>query len=234
MPGGGGAFPGGIGGLVGGAFLGLCGGLGGGGGTLSAMTILCWQPEGLFERIGDMMSFIKNYAGYLINEIHGIGASFSIAPKPSSSITNKLDITFPPNLLHNLVHASTVPPVAKRSSIIIIFWPSEIASTCISSLLVPYSKEYSMSIVLWGSFPGFLTGMNPMPNLDANSEPKMKPRDSGPRINSGSQLFSLIICTNLSVISLNNVPSERIGEISRNIMPSIGKLGIVLTVDFRS
>ena len=121
LPGGGGAFPGSIGGLAGGAFLGLFGGLGGGGGTLSAMTILCWQPEGLFERIGDMMSFIKNYAGYLINEIHGIGASFSIAPKPSSSITNKLEITSPPNLLHNLTHASTVPPVAKRSSIIIIF-----------------------------------------------------------------------------------------------------------------
>ena len=57
FPGGGGAFPGGIGGLAGGAFLGLCGGLGGGGGTLSAMTILYWQPEVLFERIGDMMSF---------------------------------------------------------------------------------------------------------------------------------------------------------------------------------
>ena len=57
LPGGGGAFPGGIGGLAGGAFLGLCGGLGGGGGTLSAMTILYWQPEVLFERIGDMMSF---------------------------------------------------------------------------------------------------------------------------------------------------------------------------------
>ena len=57
LPGGGGAFPGGIGGLTGGAFLGLCGGLGGGGGTLSAMTIPYWQPEVLFERIGDMMSF---------------------------------------------------------------------------------------------------------------------------------------------------------------------------------
>ena len=57
LPGGGGVFPGGIGGLAGGAFLGLCGGLGGGGGTLSAMTILYWQPEVLFERIGDMMSF---------------------------------------------------------------------------------------------------------------------------------------------------------------------------------
>ena len=57
LPGGGGAFAGGIGGLAGGAFLGLCGGLGGGGGTLSAMTILYWQPEVLFERIGDMMSF---------------------------------------------------------------------------------------------------------------------------------------------------------------------------------
>jgi hypothetical protein len=57
LPGGGGAFAGGIGVLAGGAFLGLCGGLGGGGGTLSAMTILYWQPEVLFERIGDMMSF---------------------------------------------------------------------------------------------------------------------------------------------------------------------------------
>ena len=121
LPGGGGVFPGGIGGLAGGAFLGLCGGLGGGGGTLSAMTILYWQPEVLFERIGDIMSYGRGYAGYLINEIHGIGASFSIAPKPSSSITNKLDITSPPNLLHNLKHASTVPPVAKRSSMIIIF-----------------------------------------------------------------------------------------------------------------
>ena len=147
LPGGGGAFPGGIGGLAGGDFLGLCGGLGGGGGTLSAMTISYWQPEVLFERIGDMMSFCKNHAGYLISEIHGIGASFSIAPKPSSSITNKLEITSPPNLLHNLTHASTVPQVAKRSSIIIIFWPAEIASSCISSLFVPYSKEYSISIV---------------------------------------------------------------------------------------
>ena len=57
LPGGGGAFPGGIGGFAGGAFLGLCGGLGGGGGTLSAMTILYWQPGGLFERIGAMVSF---------------------------------------------------------------------------------------------------------------------------------------------------------------------------------
>ena len=121
LPGGGGAFPGGIGGLAGGVFLGLCGGLGDGGGTLSAMTILYWQPEVLFERIGDMMSFYKNHAGYLISEIHGMGASFAKAPKPSSSITNKLEITSPPNLSHNLTHASTVPPVAKRSSIIIIF-----------------------------------------------------------------------------------------------------------------
>jgi hypothetical protein len=90
FPGGGGAFPGGIGGVAGGVFLGLRGGLGGGGGALSAMTILYWQPEVLFERIGDIMSYGKGYAGYLINEIHGIGASFSIAPKPSSSITNKL------------------------------------------------------------------------------------------------------------------------------------------------
>ena len=121
LPGGGGAFPGGIGGLAGGAFLGLCGGLGGGGGTLSAMTILCWQPEGLFERIGDMMSFYENHAGYLISEIQGIGASFSIAPKPSNSITKKLEITFPPNISHSFIQASTVPPVAKRSSTMIIF-----------------------------------------------------------------------------------------------------------------
>ncbi|MBV03775.1 MAG: hypothetical protein CML45_05215 [Rhodobacteraceae bacterium] len=57
LPGGGGALPGGMGGFAGGAFLGLCGGLGGGGGTLSAMTILYWQPGGLFERIGAMVSF---------------------------------------------------------------------------------------------------------------------------------------------------------------------------------
>jgi hypothetical protein len=30
--------------LAGGAFRGFCEGFGGGGGTLSAMTILCWQP----------------------------------------------------------------------------------------------------------------------------------------------------------------------------------------------
>ena len=119
--GGGGAFPGGIGGLAGGAFLGLCGGLGGGGGTLSAMAILYWQPEVLFERIGDMMSFYENHAGYLISEIQGIGASFSIAPKPSNSITKKLEITFPPNISHSFIQASTVPPVAKRSSTMIIF-----------------------------------------------------------------------------------------------------------------
>jgi hypothetical protein len=41
-----------LGALAGGAFLGLCGGFGGGGGTLSAMAILYWQPGGLFERIG--------------------------------------------------------------------------------------------------------------------------------------------------------------------------------------
>jgi len=35
------------------------------------------------------------------------------------------------------------------------------------------------------------------------------------------------------VIFFNNLPSERIGEISRNIMPDIGKLGIVLIVDLR-
>ena len=35
------------------------------------------------------------------------------------------------------------------------------------------------------------------------------------------------------MIFFNNLPSESIGEISRNIIPSIGKLGIVLIVDLR-
>jgi hypothetical protein len=42
-----------------------------------------------------------------------------------------------------------------------------------------------------------------------------------------------MISENLSVMFFNNFPSERIGEISRNIIPSIGKLGIVLIVDLR-
>ena len=45
-------------------------------------------------------------------------------------------------------------------------------------------------------------------------------------------MTALIICTNFSVISLNKTPSESIGEMSRNIMPSIGKSGIVLIVCF--
>ena len=178
-----------------------------------------------------MISFLQFYAGYLINEIQGIGCNFSLALNPSSSITNKLEMTSPPNCSHNLVQASTVPPVARRSSIIIIFWPFEIASSCISKILEPYSREYSMCILDDGSFPGFLTGINPIPNLAANNEPKINPRDSGPNIKSGLQLLSFIISENLSVISFNNLPSERIGDMSRNIIPSIGKSGIVLIVD---
>ena len=56
LAGGAGGLAGGIGGLAGGVFGGLLGGFGGGGGTLSAMTILYWQPEVLFERIGHLMS----------------------------------------------------------------------------------------------------------------------------------------------------------------------------------
>ena len=56
LDGGAGGLAGGAGGLAGGVFGGLLGGFGGGGGTLSAMTILYWQPEVLFERIGHLMS----------------------------------------------------------------------------------------------------------------------------------------------------------------------------------
>ena len=174
---------------------------------------------------------MKNHAGYLINEMHGIGASFSIAPRPSNSITKKLQITFPPNIAHNFVQASTVPPVAKRSSTMIIFCPLDIASVCISSLLVPYSKEYSISIFAEGSFPGFLTGINPIPKCAASNEPKIKPRDSGPRMRSGFQLFFSKIRENSSVISFKSFPSESMGEMSRNIIPSMGKFGMV-RIDF--
>jgi len=86
---------GGIGGFAGGDLGGLCGGFGGGGGALSAMTILYWQSGGLFQRIGGMISFLWFYAGYLINEMQGMGCNFSLAPKPSNSITNKFEITSP-------------------------------------------------------------------------------------------------------------------------------------------
>ena len=123
--GGGGAFAGGGfsggGGFLGGALGGLCGGFGGGGGTLSAMAIFYWQSGSLFQRIGGVISFLQNYAGYLIKDLQGIGCNFSLAFNPSSSITNKLEITSPPNFSHNLTQASTVPPVARRSSIMIIF-----------------------------------------------------------------------------------------------------------------
>ena len=121
--------------------------------------------------------------------IHGIGYNFSLAPNPSSSIKNKLPITSAPCCWHSLVHASTVPPVASRSSMMMIFVPLIIASSCISSVLEPYSNEYSILIVEEGNFPGFLTGMNPIPNFAANNGPKIKPRASGPTIASGFQLL---------------------------------------------
>mgnify|MGYP004100385957 CR=1 FL=1 len=158
-----------------------------------------------------------------------IGDIVSLPSKPISSITNKLPNTSAPVFSHNLAHAATVPPVASKSSTITTLSVSDSASSCISSVLEPYSRVYAMFIVDPGNFPGFRIGMNAIPSLVAIRGAKIKPLASGPIIAVGSQPFSLILLTNSSVNSERRRPSDRTGVMSRNMIPSIGKSGTVRT-----
>src|SRR5260370_39566799 len=58
----------------------------------------------------------------------------------------------------SLVVAAAVPPVASRSSQMITRWPGLTASSWISRVSVPYSREYETLAVLAGGLFGVLKG----------------------------------------------------------------------------
>ena len=78
----------------------------------------------------------------------------------------------------------TVPPVANKSSTIKILAPCSIASLCISIILLPYSKSYSVLTTSPGNLPSFLTGTNPLSNFNARGAPIKNPRASIPKTKS--------------------------------------------------
>src|SRR6266704_3403133 len=65
--------------------------------------------------------------------------SFSRPRRPRSSTTNKNEPTVPCCFSTSRRAAAAVPPVASRSSTITTFSPGRTASTCASSVPVPYS-----------------------------------------------------------------------------------------------
>ena len=86
--------------------------------------------------------------------------------------------------------ATTVPPVASKSSTIKTLSPSLTASLCIHKVFDPYSKSYFSVTTSRGSFPGFLIGTNPILSSYATGHPKIKPLDSGPTITVAPTFFA--------------------------------------------
>lgn len=163
----------------------------------------------------------------------GRGLRNSLAPNPSSSMTNNDAMGLAPALRHKSTQADTVPPVASRSSMITMFWPSSRASICISNVFEPYSRSYSTENVSYGNFPGLRIGTKLIPSLAANNGPKMKPRASGPTTASGRQPRPSISSAKRSMISDMRPGSLSTGVMSRNMIPSIGKSGTVRIASLR-
>ena len=74
--------------------------------------------------------------------------TFSLPPKFNISIKKKVSIIFTSKLANNFKDALIVPPVASTSSTIITLSCLLIASICISSVSLPYSKSYVSEYVL--------------------------------------------------------------------------------------
>lgn len=96
---------------------------------------------------------------------------------------------------------------------------------------MPYSFSYSTLTHSPGSFPFFLTGTNAAPNLIANGGPNKNPRASSPTTTS---IFVIPFLGSVTVVMwcircVNSVSvakgERRIGKMSRNVMPGLGKLG---------
>ena len=88
----------------------------------------------------------------------------------------------PLSLFTKLTAAVAVPPVASKSSIIIIFCPCFIEEISTSKVSFPYSNSYSSEITSHGSLPFFLSGIKEIFNFSANNAAKINPLASIPAI----------------------------------------------------
>ncbi len=79
-----------------------------------------------------------------------------------------------------------------------------------------------------GSLPSFRMGINGFPSRLAMSIPKKKPRLS---IAQTASTSSVILSTKASTISWLSWLSSKIGVISRKVIPSLGKSGMLSTRD---
>ena len=119
--------------------------------------------------------------------------------------------------------AAMVPPVASRSSTISTRWPRRMASACISSVSVPYSRAYSALMAFHGSLPGLRMGTKPAPSSIAAAVPKMNPRLSAPHTTStrASRKGSTSRCTACD----SPCRSASSGVMSLKMIPFLGKSG---------
>ena len=89
---------------------------------------------------------------------------FSLPFKAFNSIATTVKTTLPPTSETSSSAHFKVPPVARRSSIINRFFPLRFLFCCKLNVELPYSNSYFSHIVVEGSFPFFLIGIN---SLDA-------------------------------------------------------------------
>lgn len=166
----------------------------------------------------------------IVNALYPAFSSFFLPPRSGRSTTKQHSTISPPSFFTRLHAASIVHPVASKSSTIKTLLHFFMASLCISIVSVQYSSAYSSATTSAGSFHFFLTGTNHIQSLSARTAPTINHLDSIPTIASTS-IHSYLSCR-ISVTYWNHSASLSRVVMSLNMMPSFGRFGTVLILDF--
>eukprot|EP01139_Manchomonas_bermudensis_P008580 Amastigsp_a191263_20.p2 type:complete len:248 gc:universal Amastigsp_a191263_20:784-41(-) len=137
--------------------------------------------------------------------------------------------TTPPTCSTRRPEASSVPPVASRSSTISTRCPGATAPTARCNEFVPYSSSYSNLTVAHGSLPGLRSITNPMPSSTATVDPQINPRASQPAIR--STRCARQKSARSRVVNRRPSPLRQSVDTSRNMIPGLGKSGTSRTSD---